>query len=408
MDVTGISSNYYKPGNKVEFLNSEEVTSKEVELILGAQDTIHIAKYSFNSMLISNLLAKKAKEGVKVRIVTDSLSLSGSGKEWEKRKYVIDYLRSNGVEIEIFPFVPIKEVAGSIKPMNVKSHTVDNGSEVKTENPQNPTNDYENKSQYQLMHAKFVSVDGKKAVISGVNWSDGSFKNTDAGIFVEGKVIDDLEKNFWFLFKKSGGKDYEYIPRAEEAGNSNASLLLSDKDFQKTSYSAAVYNTVKNAQNSIYISAFVLSDPYLIKLLIDAKNRGVKVKVIMDPNTSPTYSNPNYETAKKLKEAGIIPRWYKVQTYNTNLSNFLHSKMLIADNTLIVGSANFSYRGLRINHEVGIQTDDKNAVSKAIEYFKKIWKENTSTIPYLPPPPPGQNQPTYDLSNDKQMVSIYE
>ncbi|MFN3478432.1 MAG: phospholipase D-like domain-containing protein, partial [bacterium] len=362
-------------------LGSEKITSKEVELILNAKDTIHVARYTFNSMLLATLLAQKAKEGVKVRIVIDPLSLYNAGKEWEKRKYVIQYLKENGVEVEVFPYSPLSNkssIAKNSKPFEVKYN-------FQFQNTDNNQGDYNNKSNYQLMHSKYISVDGQKAVVSGMNWADGSFKNADAGVYVEGKVIDDLEKEFWFLFKKSGGKDYEYVPRAEEAGNSNASLLISDKNFQKTSYSAAVYNTVSNAKEKIYISAFVLSDPYLLKLLIDAKNRGVKVKVILDPNKSPEYSNPNYDTAEKLKKAGIIPRWYKVKTYDTAMKNFLHSKLMVTDDTLIVGSGNFSYRGLRINREVGIKTDDKKAISDAIKFFEKIWKENTSTVPHLPP-----------------------
>ncbi len=375
-NINQVQSDYYKTGNKVEFLNSEEVTSKELEIILSAKDTIHISKYSFNSMLLANLLAKKAKEGVKVRVVTDPLSLFGSSKEWQKKLYVIEYLKENGVEVQTFPLIPLDRYLKSFSTINTIFHTIENNNEN--------SNDYEDKINYQLMHSKVVSVDGKRAVISGVNWSDGSFKNIDAGVFVEGKVIDDLEKNFWFLFKRSGGKDYNYVPRAEEAGNSKVSLLLSDKMFSKTSYSAAVYRAVSNAKDNIYLSAFVLSDPYLIKLLIDAKNRGVKVNVILDPNKSENYSNLNYDTAEKLKKAGIIPRWYKVQTYNTTLTNYLHTKLLITDDTLIVGSGNFSYKGLRINHEVGIQTDDKNAISKARDYFEQIWNENTSLEPHLP------------------------
>lgn len=376
IEISDIKNNFYKSGNKLEFLESEEIVSKEVETILQAKDTIHISRYSFNSMLMANLLVKKAKEGVKVRVVIDPVALAGSGKEWEKRMYVIEYLKSNGVEIEIFPFIPIASKMQVNEYIITRNH----------QDQQNNKDDYNNKLNYQLMHSKYISVDGKKAIISGMNWSDGSFKNTDAGIYVEGKIVDDLEKEFWFLFKKAGGKDYEYFPRAEEAGNSLASLLIADKEFAKTSYSAAVYNAISNAKENIYISAFVLSDPYLIKLLINAKNRGVKVYVIMDPNKSVDYSNPNYDTAEKLKQAGIIPRWYKVKNYNTSLSNFLHTKMLITDDTLIVGSGNFSYKGLRINHEVGIQTNDTQAIKKAIDYFKKIWSENTSTVPYIPYP----------------------
>lgn len=350
-NLSGVKD-YYKDGNKLDFLANEDLTTKEIDLISQAKDTINIAKFSFNNPLLANLLVKKAKEGVKIRIVVDPLSSNFSPSEWNLKKYIINYLNRNNIEVVEFPFVPL-----------------DNKQDLK------------NYVKYQLMHAKYIVVDGKKAIVSSLNWSNRAFKNVDCGLYLEGPVVDDLEKEFWFLFKRSGGKDYDYIPRAEVAGNSKASLLIADKKISKDSYRAAIYRAVSNAKNNIFISAFVLSDPYLIKLLLDAKNRGVSIKVILDPNKSDTYDNPNYQTAKILKDNKISYRWFKPNSYSDVEFNMLHTKLMIVDNEVILGSGNFSHKGLDVNHEVGLITNDQNVLKQAVDFFNNVWKNNTSLEP---------------------------
>lgn len=372
-----VQNDYYKDGNKLEFLANEDLTAKELEIINQAKDTLHIAKFSFNNPLIANLLVKKEKEGVRVRIVIDPLSSNFSPNDWNLKKYIINYLKQNNVEVVEFPFVPL-----------------DNKQNLK---------DY---IKYQLMHAKYIVIDGKKSVISSLNWSNRAFKNVDAGVYVEGPVVDDLEKEFWFLFKRSGGKDYEYQPKAEISGNSKSSLLIADKDFPKDSYRAAVYRSVSNAKKNIFISAFVLSDPYLIKLLIDAKNRGVNIKIILDPNKSDTYDNPNYQTAEILKQNKISYRWFKPNSYHDTEFNMLHTKLMIVDNEIIIGSGNFSHKGLDVNHEVGLITNDNKIVNKAKDFFNEVWKKNTSLEPISNLPSTPSNP--IDKPNNSSLVLNYE
>ena len=42
-----------------------------------------------------------------------------------------------------------------------------------------------------------------------------------------------------------------------------------------------ILNAIETARESIYIKMFLFSDPGLIKAIIDAKKRGVKVKVML-------------------------------------------------------------------------------------------------------------------------------
>lgn len=65
-----------------------------------------------------------------------------------------------------------------------------------------------------------------------------------------------------------------------------------------------IFDAINNAKISIKIKMFIFSDPDLIKAVIDAKNRGVNVQVMLNPARR-SGEEENEETRRKLEEAGI-------------------------------------------------------------------------------------------------------
>ncbi len=45
----------------------------------------------------------------------------------------------------------------------------------------------------------------------------------------------------------------------------------------------AIINAINDAKHSLLVKMFLFSDPGLIKAVIDAKKRGVKTKVMLNP-----------------------------------------------------------------------------------------------------------------------------
>jgi phosphatidylserine/phosphatidylglycerophosphate/cardiolipin synthase-like enzyme len=127
---------------------------------------------------------------------------------------------------------------------------------------------------------------------------------------------------------------------------------------------------------------FYLSERQVIKALESAANRGVKIRIILDPNKDAFgYEKsgvPNRPVAHKLvdgTDGAVQVRWY-----NTRGEQF-HSKMLLVERagvaSVILGSANYTRRNLR-NYNLELDVilkgeKDARVFTDINAYFDRIW-----------------------------------
>jgi cardiolipin synthase len=148
-------------------------------------------------------------------------------------------------------------------------------------------------------------------------------------------------------------------------------LILNEEYFQ------VAHREIRNAKKSIYLIAylFLLYDypgaysNRILKDLIDARERGVAVHVILD-YPQPKYMSKggpkNREVYEKLKDAGIDVRF-------DSSNKRTHDKVLIIDGeTIIVGSHNYSFSGLKYNNEASLLVRDRAKAKRLIKYFEQI------------------------------------
>jgi phosphatidylserine/phosphatidylglycerophosphate/cardiolipin synthase-like enzyme len=145
-----------------------------------------------------------------------------------------------------------------------------------------------------------------------------------------------------------------------------------------------IMNNIEGAKESIHTEMFVLSDKNVINGLIDAHNRGVDVKVLLDPNGAGKGGwNPNGRTFDTLKEAGVPVKWYDV---DTSVQEKLHAKWGVFDGKEVLnGSANWSYKGLHTNREIASDIVDEKVASVFEKVFEQDW--NTKGLDKLPDVP---------------------
>ena len=354
---------YFTKGNDVKVYWNNEAIAREMELIMNAKKYIRVERFEFEDLYPALLLAKKAKEGVKVQVLLDPTSSSWDEFKWKQKRYIIDFLKKSGVDVRLYPLTEVSS--------NAPTGAGSSSSRELTKGLMQP---WDQKKEYQIDHGKVLLVDGKVAFLTGNNWGIETPKNRDVGVEIRGPAVRDVEEKYRWAWKVAGGEDYELPPAPPEQGDAWISVVSSDLRIEKDSYRAVFYRNLKEAKKSIYISAFVLSDPYALKLLKEAKARGVDVKIVLDPNKYGENDwSPNMKTVEELRKAGIEVKWYKAH------DNKLHMKVAIFDgNEVIVGSANFSYRGLRINHEVGANIVDKKVAQEFTKEFMKIWNQESS------------------------------
>lgn len=110
----------------------------------------------------------------------------------------------------------------------------------------------------------------------------------------------------------------------------------------------------------------------LIRELIQARKRGVKVEVVLEARDDEDRTTKrNRRSGKLLVEGGI-------DVIYDPLFKTTHAKMMIIDGKLtLVGSTNWTYYALTNNHEVSLLVRSKEVARELIEYFNRVKSAGT-------------------------------
>jgi phosphatidylserine/phosphatidylglycerophosphate/cardiolipin synthase-like enzyme len=139
--------------------------------------------------------------------------------------------------------------------------------------------------------------------------------------------------------------------------------------------------------DSIDLAAFKLADRGVLEGLLEAARRGVRVRLILDPNedaTSLTPSGlPNQPLASELvarSAGGVHVRWYRThgERFHTSLALISGAGRV----WLLAGSANFTRRGLddyNLDADLALElTRDAPLADEALGYFETLWSNRAA------------------------------
>ena len=128
--------------------------------------------------------------------------------------------------------------------------------------------------------------------------------------------------------------------------------VLVDED-----YFARVHQELLQAKESIYVELYLMrvdsseTSSKLIEDLVSARQRGVEVKVLLEDARKSQMNQKAYEL---LSAAGVEVKYDSPEKVT-------HSKLIVIDGCkTILGSQNWSYHALRLNHEAGVVIDSRD------------------------------------------------
>lgn len=107
----------------------------------------------------------------------------------------------------------------------------------------------------------------------------------------------------------------------------------------------AILDNINEAQTEILVALYYFTDPGLADALIEGKNRGVDIRVILDRSQR----KGKYSQAKRLTEAGIPVH------FDSNHRIFHHKFMVVDERILITGSQNWTKSAEMMNAENIVQ-----------------------------------------------------
>ena len=227
-------------------------------------------------------------------------------------------------------------------------------------------------------HRKTVVTD-KEALVSSGNPHNASGFHGNVALKVKGSVLNDiLEAEEAVVNYTNGGK----LPRVEvpeQNGGNYAVQYLTEKKILD-----GLLGDIAKAQkgDTIRIGMFFIAKRDLVNALIDAANRGVDVKMILDPNENSFGKEksglPNRPVVQEMLEetdGKIDVRWY-----NTVIGQY-HTKLVVvqtAKETYIAnGSANLTERTLdnyNLEANLRIIAPNDSELTKEIDtYFSRLW-----------------------------------
>src|SRR5271167_138715 len=131
--------------------------------------------------------------------------------------------------------------------------------------------------------------------------------------------------------------------------------------------SKPILEAINGVKKSLRVKMFLFSDPSILKAVMDAQRRGVKVRVMLNPARRDGESE-NKETRKKLMAAGV-------EVIDSNPAyDVTHEKsMVVDDTTAFVKSLNWDTKNLTETRDYAIVTSHAHEVAEIIQCFEADW-----------------------------------
>lgn len=260
---------------------------------------------------------------------------------------------------------------------------------------------------FKANHRKLLVTDSAsgslRALVSSANPHDGSSAHRNIALSFAGEAVMDLLRSESALLTMSGANeqaaalekfivDHASPPGAVPDGqkhNADASIqILSEsriRDALLTSIDAA------QADDSVSMVMFYLSDRKIVSALKAAQRRGATVRVLLDNNKDAFGRSkngvPNKPVAVELFAEGIDVRWCATQGEQCH-AKWLHVSTAAGDSSsdvFYVGSANFTRRNLAdLNLETDVRIEsvpDHPIAVKMRGFFEDQWN-NTDGFTY--------------------------
>lgn len=336
------------PGNQIEaFNNGHEIFPAMLTAIRAAQTSITFETYIYWSGEIgdefSDALSERARAGVPVRVTIDWL---GSVKMEDS---LLKSMKDAGVQVQRYR--PLRWY--SMSRMNNRTHR------------------------------KLLVVDGRIGFTGGVGIADqweGSAQDAehwrDMHFRIEGPAVAQVQAAFNDNWIKTTGEVLSgptYFPSLEPAGDMPAHMFVASPSGGSESMHLMYLMSIAAAGKSIDLAAaYFVPDPLIIGALLGARERGVRIRVLLP---GPEIDSEAVRLSSRATWGSLLRNDVEIHEYQPTM---MHTKMLIVDSVMTsVGSTNFDIRSFRLNDEASLNIYDPGFADAMTAVFEHDLESST-------------------------------
>ncbi len=337
----------YTQNNYVDiFTDGKDKFNQLLEDMEGAKDHIHLLYYIIKndnlSLQLMSLATKKAREGITVRLLFDSVG----GRKLSK-SVINEFKAAGGHFATFFP--------SKIPVLNFRIN-------------------YRN-------HRKIAIIDGKTGFVGGFNIGDeylgldpkfGYWR--DNHLKIKGNAVQSMQMRFILDWNYSSNDkivyELRYYPAVDVTSTTGIQIVTSGPDSSEMHIKHGYLKMIMSAKKNIYIQTpyFVPDQSFLDSLKIAALS-GVEVNIMIPNKPDHIFVYwASYSYIGELLKSGV-----KAYTYE---GGFLHAKTVIVDEEIAsVGTANIDIRSFKLNFEINAFVYDPTVASSLTYFFKEDLKK---------------------------------
>jgi len=345
-------------GNRVDCLLARDGSDTLGALrdgIAGARRRISIGTYILAHDAVGRelvgLLARRAREGVEVRLLIDAVG--SRTLPW----FVLGRLRAAGVQVARFNPVLSLRGRGSANWRN---------------------------------HRKIAAFDGEVAIVGGQNLGGqyiGSNPSRrrfrDASFRITGPAANHLEHVFLTDWCQATGAEPAslrdiLLENVGVAGADRAEVIDSGPDAEGDPLREALGRLVDEARESVdIVTPYFIPDAPLLAALVRAARGGRSVRVIVPRRSDHRLTDfARRPYLRALAEAGATIRLYG--------PGVLHTKLVLIDGErALVGSANVDMRSFFLNYEIGVLVSRSPACAAIAAHIDSLDRESRGLSPMV-------------------------
>jgi cardiolipin synthase A/B len=338
-------------GDRVQLFTGGEGTFEHVQrLFSSARQSIDVSTFILGGdctgMSVLDVLAARAAEGVRVRLLLDGLFYFRPN-----RKKLAVLARAGG---QIAVFMPLLRLPFR-GPANLRNHR------------------------------KIIVVDGEHAVVGGMNLADeymGAAPRADrwqdVALSIEGPAVAHIHNIFrsdWAFAAKQTVRDETY-PLLRRVGEASLQVVASGPDVPGDNYYDAVLTALFQARERIWIATpYFIPDEAISRGIMLAARRGVDVQLIVPLRSNHlTADIAGGSYLRQIERVGGHVRPYA--------KGMMHAKVMLIDQELaVLGSPNLDMRSLFLDYEVAVFIYTKPEIVQFGAWFERMAAQCASRLP---------------------------
>jgi cardiolipin synthase A/B len=326
------------PGNQVHLLiDGPDTYHAMLEVIAQARHWVHFENYIIRSdsagWPFAELLARRAREGIHVRVLYDWFGSLGTSRGFWR------YLRAAGVDVRSFHRPQFVDVVTNLS----------------------------------RNHRKLVVADGSRAILGGLcigcEWTgerhSGGQPWRDTAVDVHGPAAAALDQTFVNLWELTGGE----VPPDQVAGvvapEGEAEVrVISGEPGRERAYRVIELLAVGSVERLWITDAYLVAPPRLFQALRDSARDGVDVRLLV-PGSSDV---PMIRNLTRIGYRDLLHSGVRIYEWDGPM---LHAKTIMCDNRWIrIGSSNLNPSSLLGNYELDVLIEDPGLAGAMEDQFR--------------------------------------